>query len=135
MPFYKVNYMSWFIWSNPWAILLNNSQTMCCKLNKAIYGLKQAPRLWYARLSDFLINIGFKNSFTDASLFVCQKFGYDIWILVYVDNLIVTKDNNVAFENVIKTICSKFKCRDLGFLTSFLDIEVTRQLGGSIMLA
>jgi hypothetical protein len=30
-----------------------------CSLHKAIYGLKQAPRAWFARLSTFLLDIGF----------------------------------------------------------------------------
>jgi hypothetical protein len=30
-----------------------------CRLNKSLYGLKQVPRVWYTRLSDFLLSIGF----------------------------------------------------------------------------
>jgi len=33
-----------------------------CKLDKALYGLKQAPRAWYSRLSERLIQLGFKAS-------------------------------------------------------------------------
>lgn len=49
-----------------------------CKLNKAIYGLEQTHRSWYACLSEFLVHIGFINNYVDASLFVCNKFGYNI---------------------------------------------------------
>jgi hypothetical protein len=40
-----------------------------CKLDKALYGLKQAPRAWYARLSNKLLQLGFKISKADNSLF------------------------------------------------------------------
>ena len=30
------------------------------KLNKVLYGLKQAPRAWYERLTNFLIEKGYK---------------------------------------------------------------------------
>lgn len=51
----------------------------------------------------------------------------NVWILVYVDYLIVTGDNEKAVEGIIKIICCQFKCHDLGVLKSFLGIEVTRQ--------
>jgi hypothetical protein len=40
-----------------------------CKLDKALYGLKQAPSAWYARLSVKLLQLGFKISKADNSLF------------------------------------------------------------------
>ncbi|CAM8951492.1 unnamed protein product [Rhodiola kirilowii] len=41
-----------------------------CKLKKAIYGLKQAPRAWYTELRNFMLQVGFVNSFADSSLFI-----------------------------------------------------------------
>ena len=32
------------------------------KLDKALYGLKQAPRAWYERLSNFLLENGFRRA-------------------------------------------------------------------------
>ncbi|XP_075479001.1 secreted RxLR effector protein 161-like [Primulina tabacum] len=32
------------------------------KLKKALYGLKQAPRAWYGRLTEYLLDLGFKRS-------------------------------------------------------------------------
>ena len=47
-----------------------NEQHLVCRLDKAIYGLKQAPRAWYSRLSTKLIDLGFKASKSDTSLFI-----------------------------------------------------------------
>ena len=61
-----------------------------CKLDKALYGLKQAPRAWYSCLSLKLAELGFRPSTADTSLFLYNKSGVTIFILIYVDDIIVT---------------------------------------------
>ena len=48
----------------------NGTAGNCVKLNKALYGLKQASRAWNRELVRFLKRIGFKQLFTDSSVFV-----------------------------------------------------------------
>jgi hypothetical protein len=60
-----------------------------CKLDKSLYGIKQAPRAWFAKLSKKLCELGFKGSKADTSLFYYNKNGVSIFILVYVDDIIV----------------------------------------------
>lgn len=62
-----------------------------CKLRKAIYGLKQALRAWYHELRTFLIQFGFKNSHADTSLFILNVAGHLIYLVVYVDDLIIAR--------------------------------------------
>jgi len=66
---------------------------LVCRLDKAIYGLKQAPRAWYARLSVKLISLGFQASKSYTSLFIYQKLGVTIYMLIYVDDIIVTSSS------------------------------------------
>ena len=40
------------------------------QLDKALYGLKQAPRAWYERLSNFLLENGFRRGKVDNTLFL-----------------------------------------------------------------
>ena len=68
-----------------------------CKLNKAIYGLKQAPRAWYTELRQFLLSSGFHNSHADTSLFILKTGEHFIYLLVYVDDIIITGDSNSFF--------------------------------------
>ena len=35
------------------------------RLKKALYGLKQAPRAWYDRLTQYLLDRGFKRGYAD----------------------------------------------------------------------
>jgi hypothetical protein len=59
-------------------------------LDKALYGLKEAPRVWYSRLSVKLLQLGFSISKTYTSLFIYHKDGVIIYLLVYVDDIIVS---------------------------------------------
>lgn len=61
-----------------------------CRLLKALYGLKQAPRAWYQELKTFLCQMGCTNSTADTSVFIYIDGANIIYILVYVDDIIVT---------------------------------------------
>jgi Reverse transcriptase (RNA-dependent DNA polymerase) len=68
--------------------------TKVCKLKKAIYGLKQSPRAWYGRLKFSLSKINFVKSSADSSMFVKHTKNFTTIILVYVDDIIITGNNN-----------------------------------------
>jgi hypothetical protein len=95
-----------------------------CKLDKAIFGLKQAPRAWYSRLSEKLIKLGFQVSKTNTSLFFYDKGGVAIFLLVYVDDIIVASSSQEAVDAMLKDLRSDFALKDLGQLHYFLGIEV-----------
>jgi histone deacetylase 1/2 len=65
-------------------------KTLVCKLNKALYGLKQAPRAWFERLRSALLKLGFCPSKCDPSLFTLHGNQHMIFLLVYVDDIIIT---------------------------------------------
>ena len=95
-----------------------------CKLNKSIYGLKQAPRAWFQRLSAYLVSIGFEGSHTDSSLFIYKSDAVVLYILLYVDDIVITGNSSVAITTCLKQLSTEFKLRDLGRLHYFLGIEV-----------
>ena len=61
----------------------------CCKLNKSIYGLKQAPRAWYAKLQETLKEFGLKPSTADPALYYTESEGATLFLIVYVDDLLI----------------------------------------------
>uniref|UniRef100_A0A2N9EGZ0 Integrase catalytic domain-containing protein n=1 Tax=Fagus sylvatica TaxID=28930 RepID=A0A2N9EGZ0_FAGSY len=61
-----------------------------CRLHKALYGLKQAPYAWYTRLRQSLVHLGFTESLVDASLFTFHHNDIHLYVLVYVDDILVT---------------------------------------------
>jgi histone deacetylase 1/2 len=104
-----------------------------CKLDKALYGLKQAPRAWYAKLSSKLCALGFTPSKADTSLFLFHKSGITIFVLVYVDDIIVTSSSSYAISALFKDLNKNFAIKDLGDLHFFLGIEVKRVNDGLLL--
>lgn len=94
-----------------------------CKLDKAIYGLKQALRAWYYGLSEKQLHLGFQASKADTSLFVYNKGGVTIFLLVYVDDIIVASSSQDAIDAMLRLECW-FALKVLGQLHYFLGIEV-----------
>nr|GEZ81707.1 hypothetical protein [Tanacetum cinerariifolium] len=71
------------------------------KVVKALYGLHQAPRAWYATLSTFLVQSGYKRRLIDKTLFI-NKDKKDIMLVqVYVDDII--------FGSTKKSWCDEFE--------------------------
>uniref|UniRef100_A0A8R7QVF4 Reverse transcriptase Ty1/copia-type domain-containing protein n=1 Tax=Triticum urartu TaxID=4572 RepID=A0A8R7QVF4_TRIUA len=97
-----------------------------CKLDKASYGLKQSPRAWYSRLSSRLQELGFVPSRADTSLFVYNSGHVIMFMLVYVDEIIVTSSSPSVVSRLITDFHTEFPLKDLGDLHFFLGIEVRR---------
>jgi histone deacetylase 1/2 len=95
-----------------------------CRLYKSLYGLKQALRAWYTRLSDFLIFIGFSASKVDTCLFILSIGANNFYILVYVDDILLTGSNSAMLHRLIQLLSSEFKLRDLDVVHYFLGIKV-----------
>lgn len=104
-----------------------------CKLDKALYGLKQAPRAWFSRLSTKLQDLGFKPSKADTSLFYFNKSGVTIFLLVYVDDIIVASSSPKATAALLKNLNDEFALKDLGDLHYFLGIEVSKVQDGILL--
>ncbi|GKV49990.1 hypothetical protein SLEP1_g56708 [Rubroshorea leprosula] len=101
-----------------------------CKLKKAIYGLKQAPRAWYTELKQFLLACGLVNSRSDCSLFIYNKSGIIIYVLVYVDDLLITGNSTAFISDLITKLGQKFSLKDLGELSLFLGVEAVKTSAG-----
>jgi histone deacetylase 1/2 len=111
-----------------------NRPNYLCKLDKALYGLKQTPRAWYHRLSVKLQELGFKPSKGDTSLFYFRKGDLVMFMLIYVDDIIVASSSPKATQCLLKTLKSDFELKDLGELHYFLGIEVAK-LGEGMLLS
>jgi hypothetical protein len=70
-----------------------NMPNYVCKLDKALYGLKQARRAWCAKLNTKLCDLGFKYSKANTSLFYFHQENISMFVLVYVDDIIVASSS------------------------------------------
>jgi hypothetical protein len=100
--------------------------THVCKLQKSLYGLKQAPRAWFQRFATHARTIGFLASKSDASLFTYHHGPHTAYLLLYVDDIILTASSSTLLTSIINTLSSAFSMKDLGPLHHFLGISVTR---------
>lgn len=94
-----------------------------CKLRKAIYGLKQAPRAWNSRFTKFLRQLGFVTSIADTSLFVFRKGNQLAYILLYVDDIILTASSTELMSKIIQHLKPEFPMTDMSKLHHFLGIK------------
>jgi hypothetical protein len=100
------------------------------KLHKSIYGMKQAPRAWFTRLSHALLNLGFHSSQVDHSLFTFHIGSVHIFLLVYVDDIILTGNHEGTMHWLVTKLQVDFAMKDLGPIGYFLGIQATRDSGG-----
>ncbi|WOH13997.1 hypothetical protein DCAR_0933512 [Daucus carota subsp. sativus] len=107
-----------------------DTSTLVCKLIKSIYGLKQAPRCWFTKFSKALLIYGFRQCHSDNSLFTFNKGLVFIAVLVYVDDILITGNNNDTISHVKSFLATHFKLKDLGPLKYFLGIEIARSSAG-----
>lgn len=92
------------------------------KLRKALYGLKQAPRALYERLTEFLIEHGYRKGGIDKTLFVKEKEGKIIIAQIYVDDIMFGGMSDEMVQNFVKKMQSEFEMSLVGELTYFLSL-------------
>lgn len=92
------------------------------RLNRCIYGLKQSPRKWYFRLVDYLIPHGFSTTHFDPCVLI-HSTG-ELFIAVYVDDIILFGEQGDLMDKIISTIKAEFKVSDMGTLHWLLGIQI-----------
>jgi histone deacetylase 1/2 len=77
--------------------------------------------------------LGFISSKADTSLFYYNQGEYTMYVLVYVDDIIVASSSSKATEALLKDLEKEFALKDLGELHYFLGIEVKRDADGPVL--
>nr|GEW37421.1 hypothetical protein [Tanacetum cinerariifolium] len=107
--------------------------THVCLLHISLYDLKQAPHAWFERLSKALFDLGFKGSKTDPSLFIYSCGDTLLYILIYVDDIIVTCNNNGTIDNITCQLEFAFSLKDLGPLNYLFRIEIVPHVSDTLL--
>ena len=84
-----------------------------CLLSRSLYGLKQAPRAWYQRIAAFLHQLGFRPTRSDASLFVYHQGSETAYLLLYVDDIILTTSTAGFLTQLTSRLQAEFAIKDL----------------------
>ena len=99
---------------------------MVWKLHKALYGLKQAPRAWHECLVKALVAGGFVVTNADPGLFIKTTKAGLIYLITYVDDIIICGADLTEVEIVKKYLSGVFEVTDLGEVAHFLGNVVVR---------
>jgi hypothetical protein len=97
---------------------------LVCRLKKVLYSLKQAPKAWPDKIGQYLVTSGFQTSNANFSLYVKKTNHGIVIIIIYVDDLIITRNSDVDIFDLKKLLKQKFEMKDLEKLRYFLGIEV-----------
>lgn len=85
-----------------------------CKLSNVIYGLKHAPQSWFSELSSWLFSYGFLASKTNHSLFIMHNSTVCMFLLVYVDDMILISSSQFVVAQLLASLSCAFPLKDLG---------------------
>ncbi|GJT96532.1 putative ribonuclease H-like domain-containing protein [Tanacetum coccineum] len=100
------------------------------KFVKALYGLHQTPRAWYATLSTFLEEHGYKRGTIDKTLFI-KKDKEDIMLVqVYVDDIIFGSTRKPWCDEFKALMKGRFQMSSMGELIFFLGLQVKQKTDG-----
>ncbi|CAI7839806.1 unnamed protein product [Closterium sp. NIES-53] len=94
---------------------------------RPVYSLRQAPRESHDTLRTTLATLGFAPSTADPSLFLRTDTTLPpFYVLVYIDDLVFATADTEALAHVKSELQKRHTCTDLGELTSYLGLRITR---------
>lgn len=95
-----------------------------CLLNKSLYGLRESPRDWYECFHEFMTKTNFTRSRYDYCLYKSNAHGNPIYVILYVDDLLIFGTDKTDIEEMKQKLSKKFQMKDLGQVRNYLGIEV-----------
>ncbi|XP_050916807.1 uncharacterized mitochondrial protein AtMg00810-like [Lathyrus oleraceus] len=96
-------------------------------------GIK-APRGWYERLTEYLVNNGYRKGGTEKTLFVKEENGKLMIAQIYVDGIVFGGMSNQIVQHFVRKIQFEFEMSLVGELTYFLGLQV-KQMDGIIFIS
>jgi hypothetical protein len=90
-----------------------------CLLQRSLYGLKQALRAWFQRFANYITNVGFSPSRCDSSLFIYKQGDDTAFLLLYVDDIVLTASSDGLLQQIIASLHKEFAMTDLMLLIIF----------------
>jgi len=106
----------------------NDGTGRACKLLKSLYGLKQAPLVWYYHIEQYLVSQGWDVCDSDWSLFHKKTAEGRVWLLLYVDDILIFSSDKKLVEQAEKTLIDKYTMHRED-LSKYLGLNVHIQEG------
>nr|ABA96191.1 retrotransposon protein, putative, Ty1-copia subclass [Oryza sativa Japonica Group] len=107
----------------PEGFIVPGKEDYVCKLKRSLYGLKQSPRQWYKRFDSFMLSHGFKRSEFDSCVYIKFVNGSPIYLLLYVDDMLIAAKSKEQITALKKQLSSEFDMKDLGVAKKILALQ------------
>ena len=84
-------------------------------------------------MATHLLSLGFAKAKSDTSLFVYQRGSDATYLLLYVDDIVLTASSTGLLRRIISALQREFAMKDLGELHYFLGMHVQRSGDGLLL--
>ncbi|GMF52581.1 unnamed protein product [Phytophthora fragariaefolia] len=91
---------------------------------KALYVLQQSGREWNSELNQRLGEHGYQQSLTEPCLYYRFKGDTIMYVLVYVDDILVATNNEQCKKELFEELDKVYGIKDQGLLKEYLGIEI-----------
>ena len=91
------------------------------------------PRAWNHRFAAFLQTLGFVEAKSDTSLFIYHHGTETAYLLLYVDDIVLTASTESLLRRIIASLQQEFAMKDLGALHHFLGVTVEPHPAGLLL--
>lgn len=95
-----------------------------CKLKKALYGLRESPRVWYETFDCCVNKLGFVKSKYDNCLYVKRSEKDTIYLLVFVDDLLICAKARREITKIKIELMKNFVMKDMGKVERYIGIDI-----------
>jgi hypothetical protein len=110
----------------PKGFVVKGKKELVCKLKRSLYGLKQSPRMWYQKFDTYILGLGFVRSKVDRCVYSKQVGNHFIYVVLYVDDMLLVGNNIDVIKEVKSQLSSKFDMEDLSAANFILGMEIKR---------
>ena len=112
--------------SQPKGYIAKGKEDWVWQLNQTLYGLRQSGRVWYRKLRDALLELGFTSSAADPCVFIRSDSGNLAIVFTHVDDLGLIGNSLGEITRLKGELAKYFPISDLGEAHHLLGIKISR---------
>jgi hypothetical protein len=105
---------------------MKRKKELVCKLKKSLYGLKQSPRMCYQNFDTYMLVVDFTRSKEDHCVYFKLIGDHLIYLVLYVDDMLLIGNNKEIIQGVKTQLSSKFDMKDIGASNLIFGMEIKR---------